>query len=646
MANSLDGFNGGSRGRRVAARLLMALVAAGAIGAPMVIAVQDEKPVEATSGSPAADLAAIADRIDLKTLGTLAVLDRQGWRYTTVESWSRKVVKQVHGAQPLFGLDPVAAAMELLVNAPAYLDRPILYIKDLGLLQDITKHPIEVADDELDRMFDTKRVSYAFLTSPAVRARLGELGTDARKSTAMGRLSNAKGHFESLAELFAIVPDPQGVAESPWHSVLAVARGETNLTPEQAQAVVGAFRRFTQGWLERDTEEINAGIAALAEVLPPIAPEGIYPTPEARQAELQYRRMHLMKTAWVFYIFAFFASIFAVATRYRWARGVGLLLVLAAAGLHGYDLWLRWDVIGRVPVANMYEAIVSSTWVGVVVGLFLELVTKKRVFLLASAVLGFFALALPELLSDQIDNNLQTMMPILDDIMLRIHTVLIISSYAVITLAWAVANCYLFGAAFRERSALAQGTIGAQVGAIACLFMAYFGVFERSWGFLNPILGALGVSAPSTTLTLQFLPTLAATIAGGALLFRGLFVLEGGAAHLPSLNGSAFPVEKSRLEEFDFCHRVLLYIAAVSLFVGIVLGAVWADYSWGRPWGWDPKEVFALNTWLVYALIIHARFVTKRRALWTAVLSVLGFAAMQFNWWVVNFYIVGLHSYA
>ena len=109
--------------------------------------------------------ATIQDGIDLDTLGALAVLDRQGWRYTTVESWSRKVVKYIHGSQPLFGLEPVAAAMELLVNAPAYSEEPILYIKDRGILQDITKHPIEVPDGERDRMFRTKRVSYAFLTS-------------------------------------------------------------------------------------------------------------------------------------------------------------------------------------------------------------------------------------------------------------------------------------------------------------------------------------------------------------------------------------------------------------------------------------------------------------------------------------------------
>jgi cytochrome c-type biogenesis protein CcsB len=342
--------------------------------------------------------------------------------------------------------------------------------------------------------------------------------------------------------------------------------------------------------------------------------------------------MDLIWYAWVAYIFAFFVAIFAVASGYRWVRILGLVFLVTAVSLHGYDLALRWKVIGRIPVANMYEAIVSSTFVGAVFGLLLELFAKKRVYLLASALLGFFSLSLPELLPTVIDNKLGGMMPILDDIMLRIHTVLIISSYAVITLAFGVANCYLFVAAFRQRARLAQGTIGAQVGAIACLMLARFGSFDA----LGPV---------------AFITILSAMIAGGILLALGLFSLlpkrdpamAGTAAGAPA---TIFPVRPTLLEEFDRSHRVLLYTATIALFVGIVLGAIWADYSWGRPWGWDPKEVFALNTWLVYAILIHIPFVVKQRALATAVLSVVGFAAMQFNWWVVNFYIVGLHSYA
>jgi ABC-type transport system involved in cytochrome c biogenesis permease subunit len=277
----------------------------------------------------------------------------------------------------------------------------------------------------------------------------------------------------------------------------------------------------------------------------------------------------------------------------------------------------------------MYEAVVSSTWVGAFFALLLELGLKKRVFLLGASLLGFFALALPELLPDQVDNKLTTMMPILDDIMLRIHTVLIISSYAVITLAYGVANCYLFVSALRDRVRLAQGMIGAQIGAITILGLAYGDVIRDD----DPRI---------------FIPILALAIAGGAIIAIWLckaFLGERQVA-LAGPNAADFPTQRTVLEEFDFSHRVLLYTATVALFVGLVLGAIWADYSWGRPWGWDPKEVFALCTWLIYAILIHAKFVSRRGPLVTSALSVVGFAAMQFNWWVVNFYIVGLHSYA
>ena len=102
------------------------------------------------------------------------------------------------------------------------------------------------------------------------------------------------------------------------------------------------------------------------------------------------------------------------------------------------------------------------------------------------------------------------------------------------------------------------------------------------------------------------------------------------------------------LKTLDDCNVVVLQLAFWVLGVGIVTGALWADVSWGRPWGWDPKETFALVTWIVYLIIVHVRFVTagRNRAITTSVLSVIGFFVMLFNWIGVNFFLVGLHSYA
>jgi ABC-type transport system involved in cytochrome c biogenesis permease subunit len=58
------------------------------------------------------------------------------------------------------------------------------------------------------------------------------------------------------------------------------------------------------------------------------------------------------------------------------------------------------------------------------------------------------------------------------------------------------------------------------------------------------------------------------------------------------------------------------------------------------------KEVFAVNTWLIFLILVHVRLKVRDMALWTAVLAVVGFAVMLFNWLAVNFVIVGLHSHA
>jgi len=80
------------------------------------------------------------------------------------------------------------------------------------------------------------------------------------------------------------------------------------------------------------------------------------------------------------------------------------------------------------------------------------------------------------------------------------------------------------------------------------------------------------------------------------------------------------------------------------LTVGIITGAAWADYAWGRYWSWDPKETWSLVTWLVYSAFLHARLARGWAGGRTALLSVLGFAAVLFTYFGVN-YLPGLHSY-
>jgi cytochrome c-type biogenesis protein CcsB len=81
------------------------------------------------------------------------------------------------------------------------------------------------------------------------------------------------------------------------------------------------------------------------------------------------------------------------------------------------------------------------------------------------------------------------------------------------------------------------------------------------------------------------------------------------------------------------------------LTLGIITGAAWANYAWGSYWSWDPKETWSLITWFVYAAFLHARFTRDWRGRKAAILSIVGFAAVLFTYFGVNYLISGLHSY-
>jgi cytochrome c-type biogenesis protein CcsB len=78
----------------------------------------------------------------------------------------------------------------------------------------------------------------------------------------------------------------------------------------------------------------------------------------------------------------------------------------------------------------------------------------------------------------------------------------------------------------------------------------------------------------------------------------------------------------------------------------VVAGAIWAEYAWGRYWGWDPKETWALVTWVIYACYLHARSTAGWRGTKAAVIAVIGLASFWFNFVGINLLVSGLHSYA
>jgi len=81
------------------------------------------------------------------------------------------------------------------------------------------------------------------------------------------------------------------------------------------------------------------------------------------------------------------------------------------------------------------------------------------------------------------------------------------------------------------------------------------------------------------------------------------------------------------------------------LMLGIISGAVWANSAWGTYWSWDPKETWSLITWFIYAIYLHVRFRKGWKGKTASWISVIGFLAMVFTYFGVNYLLKGLHSY-
>lgn len=123
-------------------------------------------------------------------------------------------------------------------------------------------------------------------------------------------------------------------------------------------------------------------------------------------------------------------------------------------------------------------------------------------------------------------------------------------------------------------------------------------------------------------------------------------VVSAGALGTVEGDGAASGTART-LRDLDTATMTVLQLAFWTLGVGILLGAWWADHSWGRWWAFDPKETWALVTWIVYLIVIHVRLTgLKDRGLTTAWLSVAGFVVMLWTYFGVNLLLPGLHAYA
>jgi cytochrome c-type biogenesis protein CcsB len=117
-----------------------------------------------------------------------------------------------------------------------------------------------------------------------------------------------------------------------------------------------------------------------------------------------------------------------------------------------------------------------------------------------------------------------------------------------------------------------------------------------------------------------------------------------GKRRFPYTLGRRVTTDPTMLERLTF--RLHAFAFPLFTFGALIAGPLWAEASWGRYWGWDPKEVWAFISWVVYACYLHARATPSVKRTTATWIALLGFATMLMNLFGVNLFFSGLHSYA
>ena len=267
----------------------------------------------------------------------------------------------------------------------------------------------------------------------------------------------------------------------------------------------------------------------------------------------------------------------------------GKLSATIASGLLFFVLCSRWIIAGYFPLSNLYESLLFLTWTLLTLYLYIESQTKSKLIgaiLIPVALLinGFSNLTLsPEM------QKASPLVPALQSNWLMMHVSMMLLSYGTLIMGSLLCILFLVISQYREVD-LKQ-------------------VDETSTPLYN-------------------------------------IMLDYYEAKLVSPQNNVSELGKLKLlQSLDNWSYRIIGLGFPFLTMGIIAGGVWANEAWGSYWSWDPKETWALITWIVFAVYLHARITKGWEGKRTAILGGLGFFVIWICYLGVNFLGKGLHSY-
>jgi ABC-type transport system involved in cytochrome c biogenesis permease subunit len=545
---------------------------------------------------------AFTDAVNIDPLRFMSVQHNQTIK--TFDTYARQTIQQITGRPWMGDMSASKAVLDVAMRPVEYVDRNVIYIRNKPFRKDIQQLPF-LDKAEAERILHEGTISYSFWTRADVQDAMNRImATSSVKATAINEINGQAGmlgqimdapHFRKTLMHQAIVP-PEGAKhpnEKPWETLPSAAthliehpEGHDATYVESVFKMVGGVQQLSEGWQARDASVVNKGIEALAASAGAVNPQA-YPSLTKRQFEVTYNSYAGLTWPGAFlYVVATVFFLVSFSAGVRWTYWAGWLFVIGGVLVHTAAIGIRWWLVEK-SVGNWFESI--------------PIKNQFESVMFAAWFGSIVALVLETGLVNRVMKS---------------------------AAGWELRKLHglgIFGAA------------GAAVGMLALLAL-YVTPFVTN----NDIVGS-GIRQNAGILMTYWLYIHVTLVTASYALIGMTFVIGVWYCVQYLANRDA-----GILQTLDAANLTMLQLAFWVLGVGIITGALWADVSWGRPWGWDPKETFALITWIVYLIIVHVRFVTAgtRRALTTSVLSVIGFFVMLFNWIGVNFFLVGLHSYA
>ena len=202
--------------------------------------------------------------------------------------------------------------------------------------------------------------------------------------------------------------------------------------------------------------------------------------------------------------------------------------------------------------------------------------------------------------------------------------------------AWCTTLFYLFmETRFKAR------VMGAFVMPCVAVAMAYASFSSKIDDKISPLIPALQSNWLIAHVVTCFIGYGAFAVAGGL----GLMYLLKQSAETKKTKALSLSASLPELKVIDDLTPKTIVFGFMWLSAGIITGAIWANEAWGTYWSWDPKETWSIITWFMYASTLHARFTRGWRGRRIAWLAIIGFLAVFFTYFGVNFLLSGLHSY-